>query len=206
VVTWAGVWRARGGGGLQLCTPGATLVVLGDKPAGRPSGVHTGGVAERLKAPVLKTGSPQGLVGSNPTPSVHFQSLSVRAAAVRDRTRLGLQTFVLRCTPSSVVPDETTATRLTRREDLRDAIAEEEVRLARLESERADAQSHLARLRAELASFEGDTESKVSPPATINASRAPKTRDEKVALFRSLFRGRLDVFPTRFATRLWGAR
>ena len=28
-----------------------------------------GGVAERLKAPVLKTGFPKGNVGSNPTPS-----------------------------------------------------------------------------------------------------------------------------------------
>jgi hypothetical protein len=26
-------------------------------------------MAERLKAPVLKTGGPKGLVGSNPTPS-----------------------------------------------------------------------------------------------------------------------------------------
>jgi len=30
---------------------------------------HLGGVAERLNAPVLKTGRPKGLVGSNPTPS-----------------------------------------------------------------------------------------------------------------------------------------
>ena len=29
-----------------------------------------GGVAERLIAPVLKTGGPKGLVGSNPTSSV----------------------------------------------------------------------------------------------------------------------------------------
>ncbi len=29
----------------------------------------TGGVAEWLKAPVLKTGIPKGNVGSNPTPS-----------------------------------------------------------------------------------------------------------------------------------------
>jgi hypothetical protein len=30
---------------------------------------NSGGMAERLKAPVLKTGDPQGSVGSNPTPS-----------------------------------------------------------------------------------------------------------------------------------------
>lgn len=103
-----------------------------------------------------------------------------------------------------MVPDEKTATRLTRREDLRDAIAEEEVRLARLDSERADARSRLARLRAELASFERDTEITVSPPETVDARRVPETPDEKVALFRSLFRGRPDVFPTRFVSKRTG--
>jgi hypothetical protein len=32
-------------------------------------GAETGGMAERSIAPVLKTGDPQGSVGSNPTPS-----------------------------------------------------------------------------------------------------------------------------------------
>ena len=36
---------------------------------GRLNPVRTGGMAERFKAPVLKTGDPQGSVGSNPTPS-----------------------------------------------------------------------------------------------------------------------------------------
>ncbi len=31
--------------------------------------VHCGGVAERLKAAVLKTAIPKGIVGSNPTPT-----------------------------------------------------------------------------------------------------------------------------------------
>jgi hypothetical protein len=34
-------------------------------------GAEIGGMAERLKAPVLKTGDPQGSVGSNPTPSAN---------------------------------------------------------------------------------------------------------------------------------------
>src|SRR3712207_7068214 len=34
---------------------------------------HRGGVAERSIAPVLKTGNPQGFVGSNPTPSASLQ-------------------------------------------------------------------------------------------------------------------------------------
>jgi hypothetical protein len=33
---------------------------------------RTGGVAERLNAPVLKTGRPKGLVSSNLTPSAAF--------------------------------------------------------------------------------------------------------------------------------------
>src|SRR5258707_8938029 len=39
----------------------------------------SGGVAERLIAPVLKTGRPKGLVGSNPTPSaIQFAIFDVR--------------------------------------------------------------------------------------------------------------------------------
>ena len=34
---------------------------------------YQGGVAEWFKAPVLKTGFPQGNVGSNPTPSANIQ-------------------------------------------------------------------------------------------------------------------------------------
>ena len=37
-------------------------------PSDRRNGYH-GGVAEWSNAPVLKTGEPQGSVGSNPTPS-----------------------------------------------------------------------------------------------------------------------------------------
>jgi hypothetical protein len=37
----------------------------------RRAAARTGGVAERLKAPVLKTGIPQGIGGSNPSPSAN---------------------------------------------------------------------------------------------------------------------------------------
>ena len=37
-----------------------------------------GWVAERLKAPVLKTGKPKGFVGSNPTPSASIIAITGR--------------------------------------------------------------------------------------------------------------------------------
>ena len=47
---------------------------LHDVTARPPKRYNTsaGGVAERLKAPVLKTGLPKGNVGSNPTPSARY--------------------------------------------------------------------------------------------------------------------------------------
>jgi hypothetical protein len=41
----------------------------------RPQIYDSGGVAERLIAPVLKTGRPKGLVSSNLTPSATFRYL-----------------------------------------------------------------------------------------------------------------------------------
>ncbi len=43
--------------------------ILEARPQGSTRNPDTGGVAERLKAPVLKTGIPQGIGGSNPSPS-----------------------------------------------------------------------------------------------------------------------------------------
>ncbi len=44
----------------------------------RRAGVITGEVVEWLMAPVLKTGDPQGSVGSNPTLSVSTKSERIR--------------------------------------------------------------------------------------------------------------------------------
>ena len=44
-----------------------------------PEMQQSGGVAERSNAPVLKTGVPQGTVGSNPTPSAISQDSTVEA-------------------------------------------------------------------------------------------------------------------------------
>jgi hypothetical protein len=43
--------------------------ILEGSPQGSRRNPDTGGVAERLKAPVLKTGIPKGIGGSNPSPS-----------------------------------------------------------------------------------------------------------------------------------------
>ena len=53
-----------------------------------PKTADRGGVAEWLKAPVLKTGFPKGNVGSNPTPSAtqspdHIEIHVAGACAVR---------------------------------------------------------------------------------------------------------------------------
>jgi len=69
---------------------------------------------------------------------------------------------------------------------LRDAIAREESRLLHLQTELGQAQARLAELKTTLAAHEGPVET--SPPV-------PSTALEKVALFRSRFRGRHDIYP-----------
>ena len=90
-----------------------------------------------------------------------------------------------------------------RREELLDAIAREEGRVARLESEQADARSRLAALRAEVASCNAEPEIRVRL-AVVAEAPVPNTSAEKVQLFRSLFRGREEVFPTRFVSKKTG--
>jgi hypothetical protein len=82
---------------------------------------------------------------------------------------------------------------------LRQAIAEEEARLARIEKERAEVLAKLRELMGRPA-----TEISAPAPATPILPEVlpfppsiPSTAEEKVALFRSLFRGRDDVFPNR---------
>ena len=102
-------------------------------------------------------------------------------------------------------PPETSSQRVrpSPREELREAIAREEARLGRLEVEQDEARAHLAALRSKLASLNdapetrGDSHSEPSPGV-------PRTPEEKVRLFRSLFRGRADVFTTRFVSRRTG--
>ncbi len=86
---------------------------------------------------------------------------------------------------------------MLRREELLAEIAREESRLADLRAEAEAAGARLAALREQLASA-----SHVPVDSPLNASSptvaAPLTNAAKVALFRSLFRGREDVFPRRW--------
>lgn len=91
----------------------------------------------------------------------------------------------------------------TRRDDVLDAIASDEARLAGLEAERVEVQARLRSLRAELEATGPEPEIRVRVPVATQA-RVPETSAEKVALFRSLFRGREDVFPTRFVAKKTG--
>src|SRR6266851_737706 len=77
----------------------------------------------------------------------------------------------------------------SRREALVEAIAKEEQRLAALQ--------------AELAALGAEPGIRVRPPLTIEAP-VPRTSAEKIKLFRSLFRGREDIFPTRFVSKKTG--
>jgi hypothetical protein len=89
------------------------------------------------------------------------------------------------------------------RTELLQAIGREEARLARLEVEQADSQRRLSELRVELVSLGAEPEIRERLPLAVESS-VPQTSAEKVALFRSLFRGRDDVFPTRFVSKKTG--
>lgn len=90
-----------------------------------------------------------------------------------------------------------------RRKELIDAIAREEGCVARFESEQADARTWLAALHTEIASFGAEPEIRVRLAVAAEAP-IPYTSAEKLRLFRSLFRGREDVFPTRFVSKKTG--
>ncbi len=74
-----------------------------------------------------------------------------------------------------------------------EAITQEEARLSRLDEERRLAAERLRELHAQL--------SELKTEALPAAETANLSNQEKIALFRSLFRGREDVFP-----RLWVSR
>ena len=73
----------------------------------------------------------------------------------------------------------------------------------------ADTDDELARLRAENARLVGLLEAsgmewRLPEPVTTPVNAAPLTTDEKVALFRRLFRGRTDVYPVRWESKTTG--
>jgi len=81
-------------------------------------------------------------------------------------------------------------------------IEEAEARRRRLAVEHAEATARVAALRAELATLEAacTTQSGRIPPVTTT----PRSPLEKVTLFRQLFRGRDDLYPTRFVSKKTG--
>jgi superfamily II DNA or RNA helicase len=74
-----------------------------------------------------------------------------------------------------------------------EAIRQEETRLAELDEERRGVAERLQQLRAQLATLETE--------ATFATESSSLTKSDKITLFRSLFRGREDVFP-----KLWISR
>ncbi len=90
---------------------------------------------------------------------------------------------------------------MERRDSLLDAIAREEQLLSSLEGAQAQAERNLAALRTALAALDAGPAGVQEPkPPTAG----PLTPVEKVMLFRSLFRGRPDIFPTRFVSQRTG--
>jgi superfamily II DNA or RNA helicase len=89
------------------------------------------------------------------------------------------------------------------REELIGEIQKAEELLARLETEQGQARTRLAALRAELES-QGQAEPPIQARLLARPQPAPQNPEEKVRLFRQLFRGRGDVFPTRFVSKKTG--
>src|SRR5688572_5827462 len=82
-------------------------------------------------------------------------------------------------------------------------LAREEARLGELGRAREDARRRIESLRAELAVAAARPATFSAPMPPLDRS-APRTFGEKVDLFRSLFRGRTDVFPVRFVGKKTG--
>ncbi len=82
-------------------------------------------------------------------------------------------------------------------------LAREEARLAEFKRRQEAAHSRLAALRAELAALSLDEPAPSVLPVGVSLP-APVTPAEKVRLFRTLFRGRDDIFPTRFLSKRTG--
>ncbi len=86
------------------------------------------------------------------------------------------------------------------RRELIGEIQEAEALLSRLEAEQDRTRTRLAELRAELAVGQAGADIGAGLPGSLLSS-VPHSAEEKVTLFRRLFRGRGDVFPTRFVSK-----
>lgn len=84
------------------------------------------------------------------------------------------------------------------RRALLEEVARAEAEIAALDRKREELQARVDAARAALISQPSVVSA--CAPETTSASPAPMTAEQKVRLFRSLFRGRPDVFPTRFVS------
>ena len=90
-----------------------------------------------------------------------------------------------------------------RRRTLLEAIARERHALEELERRRDVAKRSLAHLTAKLEALDGPKRDRPGP-SSCTGDAVPLTGPEKVALFRSLFRGRDDVFPVLWTSSKTG--
>ncbi len=91
-----------------------------------------------------------------------------------------------------------------RKDELIGEIEKAEALLSRLEAEQEEPRARLAALRAELAAQgQAELSIRLQLPVTL-PQPVPRSPEEKVRLFRQLFRGRGDVFPTRFVSKKTG--
>lgn len=88
------------------------------------------------------------------------------------------------------------------RDALQSEVAREETNLRRLEAEQVEAKARLAALRSELAAW--DLLPAPTREPTTPLANGPRTPTDKVKLFRQLFRGRPDLYPTRFVSKKTG--
>jgi superfamily II DNA or RNA helicase len=91
---------------------------------------------------------------------------------------------------------------MTRRADLVERIVAEQRRLAAIEADARAAAERLAELQRELDACQPTSVGEAAP----RVEAGPTTPAEKVALFRSLFRGRTDVFPRRWENAKTGRK
>jgi superfamily II DNA or RNA helicase len=89
------------------------------------------------------------------------------------------------------------------KEDILRDLAREEQRLTELERTCAEARTKLEALRSELAIASECPPAPLSLPLASHGA-TPVTPADKVKLFRSLFRGRPDVFPVQFVSKKTG--
>ncbi len=87
------------------------------------------------------------------------------------------------------------------RERLVAELAKVESELEQIESKRTAAQARIAALRNEVATLDAIRHHRASEALS---GLAPRTSAGKVTLFRQLFRGRPDVYPTRFVSKKTG--